>query len=256
MTATGGRARIRGSARHPLNTAALGLLAAACLSNAAPAIPAPPAYCSPPEPALQQVAGTPAGPYFVHHPATPTARTSTIVFLPGGSGARRSAQRVWDTFLADASAATAFRIVVPYWPDVDMTEDYERTLAVLDEVLNCYGGDPRQVHIAGFSNGGHAAFDLMLAHPDRFATLLGAPGEFPLGTTTAQLAALRGKAVFNGIGELDDEFWHKGVREAHAALSAAGVESEYVEFAGQGHGAGVGFPKDRLFQFWSAHSTP
>jgi hypothetical protein len=95
----------------------------------------------------------------------------------------------------------------------------------------------------------------MLERPERFATLLGAPGEFRPGTTPADLATLKGKAVFNGVGELDDEFWHKGVRDAHDGLVLAGVDSVYVEFAGQRHGAGAGFPRDLLFAFWTAHSA-
>ncbi len=51
-------------------------------------------------------------------------------------------------------------------------------LAVLDEVLAYYGGDAEKIHIAGLSNGGIAAFGAMLLHPERFATLLGAPGLF------------------------------------------------------------------------------
>ncbi len=243
--------------------AAAAAIAAALVSTACdPSLAAPPpserpAYCVPPRPGvLQEITGTPAGPYFVHHAAPETRRVATVVFLPGGSGLRRNAQRAWDTFLSGASQVDAFRIVVPYWPDVEMPEDFRRTLAVVDEVLACYGGDPAQIHVAGSSNGGHAAFELMLEHPERFATLLGAPGELPVGTTAADLAALRGRAVFNGVGALDDEFWHKGVRDAHEALTAAGVDSVYVEFAGQGHGAGPGFPKDELFAFWSRHSKP
>ena len=242
-------------ARLALAAAAATLVGVACISGTAPAPVPKPAYCVPVQTGLQDITGTPAGPYFVHQPKAATARTSTVVFLPGGSGARRSAQRAWDTFLSGASAVDMFRIVVPYWPDVEMTEDHERTLAVIDEVLSCYDGDPTQIHIAGFSNGGHAAFDLMLAHPERFRTLLGAPGEFPVGTTAAQLVALRGKAVFNGIGERDDEFWHKGVRDAHEQLIAAGIESVYVEFPGQGHGAGPAFPREQLFEFWVKHSV-
>lgn len=241
--------------RLALAAAAASLVGVACVTGSAPAPVPKPAYCVAAQTGLQEITGTPAGPYFVHQPRTATARTSTVVFLPGGAGVRRSAQRAWDTFLSGASAVDVFRIVVPYWPDVEMTADYERTLAVIDEVLTCYDGDPAQVHIGGFSNGGHAAFELMLAHPERFRTLLGAPGEFPVGTTAAQLAALRGKAVFNGIGELDDEFWHKGVRDAHQQLTAAGIESVYVEFTGQGHGAGPGFPREQLFGFWVQHST-
>ena len=33
-----------------------------------------------------------------------------------------------------------------------------------------------------------------------------------------------------------------------------GVDSVYVEFKGQAHGAREGFPKDLLFEFWMKHS--
>ncbi len=233
----------------------LGLLVTTGCAPASALPPPKPSFCPPPEAArLQQVTTTPASPYFVHHPVPEADSAGTVVFLPGGSGARRSAERAWATFLDGASALDSFRVVVPYWPDIEMVDDPHRTLEVLDELLACFGGQRTAVHLAGFSNGGHVAFDLMLEHPERFATLLGAPGEFALGTKPADLVRLRGKTVFNGIGELDDEFWHKGVRDAHEALTAAGVESAYVEFPGQAHGAGPGFPKDRLFTFWLAHS--
>lgn len=238
-----------------LRAAIVAFVTAACAAPGAPAAPSPPAYCAVAQiGTLQDLTTTPASPYFVHHPAAASARAPTVVFLPGGSGSKRNAQRAWDAYLAGANGVDAFRIVVPYWPDVDITEDFHRTLAVIDEVLACYGGDATQVHLGGFSNGGHAAFDLMLQRPERFATLLGAPGEFQLSVTPAQLVVLRGKAVFNGVGEKDDEFWHKGVRDAHAMLTAAGVESSYMEFAGQGHSAGAAFPKDVLFEFWLKHS--
>jgi predicted esterase len=234
---------------------ALAMLSVTCVpASPEAAHSAPPAWCVPPQrDVLQEISGTSASPYFVHHPAAAGPAVATVVFLPGGSGSKRSAQRVWDTFLAGGKDVERFRVVVPYWPDVGMDEDFHRTLPIIDEVLACNGGEPRDVHLAGFSNGGHDAFDLMLEHPERFATLLGAPGEFQLRTTSADLVRLRGKAVFNGIGEKDDEFWHKGVRDAHEMLLAAGVESVYVEFKGQGHGAAPGFPKDLLFEFWTTH---
>ena len=243
--------------RVALGIAVAAMLSITCAPGTVAPSPAPkPTFCVAAEPgALQDITSTPASPYYVRHPAAQTARVPTVVFLPGGSALDRNAQRVWSSFLAGAKDVDAFRIVLPYFPGAEIAEDYPRTLAIVDEVLACYGGDGRQVHLAGTSNGGHAAFDLMLEKPARFATLLGAPGEFRPGTTDAQLAALRGKAVFNGIGERDDEFWHKGVRDAHEGLVRAGVDSVYVEFKGQGHSAGAGFPSDLLFEFWRKHST-
>lgn len=239
----------------------IALIATACAAPSAavraPATAEPrPAYCVAPKTAgeLQDVGTTPASPYFVRQPAAPRALVPTIVFLPGGSGAKRNAWSAWDRYLAAGKDVDTFRVVVPYWSDLEITEDFHRTLAIVDEVLACYGGDPMQIHLGGFSNGGHAAFDLMLERPDRFATLLGAPGEFQMNVTSAQLRPLAGKAVFNGVGENDDAFWHKGVRDAHSMLLAAGVDSVYVEFPGQGHSANASFPKDVLFDFWIAHS--
>jgi len=72
-------------------------------------------------------------------------------------------------------------------------------------VLACYGGDPTEVHLAGTSNGGLAAFALMTVHPEYFATLLGVPGAFPVqDPATIDRAVLgrtlAGRAVFNGVG--------------------------------------------------------
>lgn len=96
--------------------AAMGLVAVlsiACVPPAAAPSPASrPAYCADAQAnALQEISGTPAGPYFVRHPAARSA--ATVVFLPGGSGSKRNAQRVWDTFLAGAQDVNAFRIVIP-----------------------------------------------------------------------------------------------------------------------------------------------
>ena len=48
--------------------------------------------------ALQDVTGTPAGPYFVHHPSEPARLT--VLFMPGGPGTRDLASLTYDLFLA------------------------------------------------------------------------------------------------------------------------------------------------------------
>jgi predicted esterase len=214
-----------------------------------------PAYCVEAEQGtLQAITGTPASPYFLHHPSSGTGAVPTVMFLPSGNGLRRNAQRMWDSYLKDGKDLGAFRIVIPYSVDYDFPDEFERTLDVRAEVLSCYGGDPRKVHIAGVSNGGHAAFTLMLRYPDRFATLLGAPGEFPTVRPADWAKPLAGKSVFNGVGEHDDD-WRPGVRDTHDGLVSVGIDSTYVEFPGQGHIAGAGFDQNVLFDFWSKHST-
>lgn len=228
---------------------------AAAGSPSRPAALEKPAFCPAASAgALQDIGDTPASPYLVHHPASGLAAVPTVIFIPGGAGLQRNARRSWESYLSDVKRVESFRIIIPYSANLDFLDEFPRTFAILDEVLACYGGDPEQVHLAGVSNGGFAAFALMLLRPDRFATLLGAPGEFPDIDPTAWGKALAGKAVFNGVGE-NDENWKSEVRETHDALVGSGIDSVYVEFPGQGHSAREGFNKKVLFDFWMKHSS-
>lgn len=97
----------------------------------------------------------------------------------------------------------------------------------------------------------------MLDQPERFATLLGAPGAFPVPDASivdpaVWLTALAGRAVLNGAGALDGE-WRTEVIMTHNALAAAGVESVYLEFAGQGHIPNQTFNAGALRQFGASH---
>lgn len=223
-----------------------------------PPAPTKPERCTPAEEGeLQDVTDTEASPYFVHHPAPDNPNAATVIFLAGGSGRRASAQRVWDNIFADAPPSEAFRVAIPYSLDADFIDEATRTLAIVNEVLWCYGGDPAKVHLAGASNGGLAAFALMMKRPELFATLLGAPGAFPVqDPSTVEAAvwahALAGRAVFNGVGANDDN-WKAEVIATHNALAAAGVESAFVEFPDQGHVLTAAFDASVFFDFWSSH---
>ncbi|MCH8817923.1 MAG: alpha/beta hydrolase [Chloroflexi bacterium] len=118
----------------------------------------------------------------VQHPTSGGSDNPTVIFLPGGSGSRAIAERAWANFLSAGTGADRFRLVVPYSGGIDLIDDAGRVFGILDEVLACYGGDASQVHIGGTSNGGLASFALMLARPELFASLLGAPGGFPSKT--------------------------------------------------------------------------
>jgi predicted esterase len=139
--------------------------------------------------------------------------------------------------------------------DIEYLDYYQshRTFKVIDEVLACYGGDASQVHIAGFSNGGYVAFELMFEQPNRFATVLGAPGLFPQGTTPEQWAkALCGRPVFNGVGS-EDHDWKLDVLTQHQGLLKTGAASVYVEFTGQRHSLSAAFDETVFFDFWRAN---
>ncbi|MEK7281456.1 MAG: hypothetical protein AAB037_03790, partial [Chloroflexota bacterium] len=197
-----------------------------------------PAYCVPAQKGgLQEFLNTPASPYFIRHPSSDGPNVLTIIWLGGGSGTRNGVSRSWDRYLSPDSRVNSFRVVLPYASrsEDSFLDNAPRTYQILDEVLACYGGNPKKVHIAGNSNGGIAAFSLMVARPELFATLLGAPGSFwvsfaastqyPL--TAEQLKSFAGHAFFNGVGE-NDENWKDEAKEADKQLRAAGLDSVYV----------------------------
>ena len=197
------------------------------------------------------------GPYLMNHPSTTDQDVATIVFLPGGRGSYGTAQRVWQTYFSGGAGFEEFRVVIPYAIDAEFIDQALRTFAILDEVLWCYGGDPMQVHLAGSSNGGLAAFGLMAREPQRFSTLAGVPGAFPVQDPASVdpevwAGLLAGRAVFNGVGEYDEE-WRQEVMATHNALTEAGIESVFAEIAGQGHIAGPEFDSSILLEFWEAY---
>lgn len=204
---------------------------------------------------LQDITTTPASPYLVRHPtAVPEDKLGDIVvFLAGGPGDSASASYAFNSFLGTAEQLNQIWGVMPYTEDGSLSDEGDRVVAVVEEILACYGGDPDRAHLAGTSNGGRAAFTIMLEHPETFNTLLGAPGYFTEPDTSVWAAALADKAVFNGVGEEDDESWREVVLATHESLLAVGVDSTYNEFAGQGHVPNADFDSSTLFAFWNSH---
>ncbi|MFT5682598.1 MAG: putative esterase [Myxococcota bacterium] len=208
----------------------------------------PPDWCPEIGTGLQDVTTTDASPYFLTHPMTDSLDVPTVILFGGGPGNRGSAEGAFRGWLDGGDGMAEVRTVMPYAADEDLTDEYDRALAVLDEVLLCWGGDPAAVHIAGTSNGGRGAFDLMLDNPDRFATLLGAPGVFS-SASSGELAGLVGRRVYNGVGS-EDTSWQPSVEQTHEQLEAAGVDSIYAEFDGQGHVLTQEFDTTVFFDFW------
>ncbi len=213
----------------------------------------PPEYCEDAVPdELQEILTTPAAPYFVHHPDTDALDVPTVIFLPGGSGQRSAAEGTWGRWLADGTGVDQFRVAILFAADGDLTDEYDRSVEVVEELLLCYGGDPDHVHLGGTSNGGIGSFALVLEAPDTFATLLGAPGAFINFDTQAIENALGGKAVFNGVGEFDSG-WINAVESTHQGLVGLGIESELVIFEGQGHILDYEYDETVFYDFWLSH---
>lgn len=223
---------------------------AGALDGGRPDAGAPPDFCVPANAdALQDVTGTPAGPYFVHHPSEPARLT--VLFVPGGPGTRDLASLTYDLFLSSPTTPDDVRVVMPY-SLTDLPSESERAIDVLDEAIECYGVDPATVHLAGTSLGGLAAFSLMLRHGERFQTLMGVPGAFEEGLPDEWAAALEGKALFVGRGENDVDPWPAWIDDVHEEMTTRGVDSRREVFPGQGHVPDAAFDETIFFEFWRA----
>ncbi len=213
---------------------------------------APPEWCMPPEPGLLQAMDQhPAGPYFVSHPMEATDDTPTVVFLPGSRGDAPSAETAWGLYFLHGTEIANVRVVLPFSDNSSLADETDRVLELIDEVLACYGGDRKKVHMAGTSNGGKAAYDLAKEHPERFVSLLGIPGSFSSWSPEELGDALADVPVYNGVGS-EDHIWLEDVRKLHEGLLEGGVDATYAEFEGEAHVMSPDWDEDVLFDFWLA----
>lgn len=109
--------------------------------------------------------------------------------------------------------------------------------------------NPRLVFMGGFSQGGWSTSKFGNLYIDHLAGLIimgsgGSPSE-------KAAAALKGKPVFVGIGELDDA--NKFAKSARDAYTAKGADVTFEEFKGLGHTADV---KDQPLKDWLQKHGP
>jgi pimeloyl-ACP methyl ester carboxylesterase len=219
-------------------------------STGEPSCDVVPPECPIPTPGeLRDVTGTPGGPYLIRDPLEVTPQTATVVFFPGGPGGIDTAMPTYALWLGEGDPEANFRVVVPYATDGDFQDEHDRVLSILDELAACYCGTAR-VHLGGTSLGGLGAYAFALAHPERFASLLGAPGAFETPTAEA-VAALAGMSVLNAVGELDGA-WQPQVEGSHQALLDAGIDSQLLIMDGQDHILDPAFDETVFFEFWSS----
>lgn len=134
-----------------------------------------------------------------------------------------------------------------YW---GMPDNNARVLAMLDEVMTRYHGDPSRVYLTGNSLGGFGTWFMGALYPDRFAALVpicgGVRGKapnpdapfaaIPDDARPAELARRVGKLpvwIFHGANDLVVPV--RFSRELDAALKSAGGDVRYTEYPDLGH---------------------
>lgn len=111
------------------------------------------------------------------------------------------------------------------------SDDGNRALTTLAEVMRTYRVDPARVHLTGISMGGAGTWSLATAHPDRWASMsiVCGFGDASLAEKAARIPA----RIF--LGDKDMPFIVDGTRNIRDELKRIAPDTLYTEYAGIGH---------------------
>lgn len=111
------------------------------------------------------------------------------------------------------------------------SNDADRALAALDEVLADYATDPDRVVLTGLSMGGRGTWSIGAAAPDRFSALVPicGPGDVEM------VEAIDDLTVWGFVGDEDRGSLLSSMRAMVRALRDAEGEVRYKEYLGVGH---------------------
>jgi len=107
------------------------------------------------------------------------------------------------------------------------------TKQLFDEVTRRYKVAGGKVHVACYGPTAGSAFAIVMANPERVASLWALPG-YPLTDKDADLVKLKGVKVSFIVGDRDP-FWYQETQVAHAHLVRLGVEIFLEVVPGGGH---------------------
>jgi len=156
-------------------------------------LPGCPVPLTPPTPvkALKKRQFATGAKYYIYVPSYHTKdRTWPVVITLHGSFAWDGPMRQtheWQYYaekygfiLVAPSLSSAEGILPLPWWDSKLKKDEVNVLAILDEVIDTYNGDPKAVMLSGFSAGGYPMYYIGLRNPERFNMLTSRGGNSSL----------------------------------------------------------------------------
>jgi predicted peptidase len=200
-------------------------------------------------------------PYAVFVPVhAPGERLPVVLFLHGsgerGTDGRAQTQAGLGPWLRGHAASFPALVVMP---QVDREEEWmganaRMALAVLDQAMAEFNGDPERVYATGMSMGGYGTWEVALADPARFAALVPVCGgvraprpERPtLGVSavagledpyTALATRLRHVPAWLFHGAQDEVVRPDDDRRLHEAAGQVGADFRYTEYPQGNHNA-------------------
>ena len=132
-------------------------------------------------------------------------------------------------------------------------QDVMNVLAMMQDEFNV---DRDRIYLMGHSMGGGGTMFLGPKHADIWAAIapIAGGGGRPGQAESLQRLKDAGVAAIVVHGEVDEIVPVQGSRDLAAQMTAMGLESEYVELPGVGHGPVINLAQEHVFDFFDAHS--
>lgn len=129
-------------------------------------------------------------------------------------------------------------------------------LNVLEMMLAEFNVDEDRVYLMGHSMGGGGTMHIGPKYGETWAAIapIAGGGGRPNQSELLQQLKDAGVAVIVVHGETDEVVPVQGSRELAAELEAMGLDSEYVELAGVGHGPVINLGQEAIFDFFDQHT--
>lgn len=127
-----------------------------------------------------------------------------------------------------------FIVVSPQCPDdSDWTKEYELTVALVEDIQRNYRVDANRIYAAGFSMGGHGAWDYASRSPRRFAAFVPMSGWFD----PSRAALLKEVPIWTFHCEDDNKVPVSETKAMVHALTAIGAPVRATYYTGLRHDA-------------------
>lgn len=196
---------------------------------------------------------------FVFYPTgyDSSARWPLIVALHGGNDNYESFAEQWLGMANDLHAVVVIpagvlretQITNSWGSNMDTIEP--SIVGLVNRFTSSHLADPRQVYLAGFSQGAQASIELTLLRPDVFRGAIAMSGfvDHPISDSVLARARAGGVRLYEITGEFEDPTFKKEIDSIHQKCVAANIPFSLNISAGMIHEVPLDF-HDQMLRAW------